>query len=325
MQTLRDPATGVKAAYVLVPDGWNASLKVDWEYIDVVCPGVASVNLISPDGKAVIHLESSSHYVDMYINGVQQRQGADLSNYITKIPYHRAEDMQTYYFDIAGNTNYRQVESFPVPDSVIQVLQEGARILMQNTARNTNNTADGYEGTAAHKLYQSGDQYVERITLESAYQISGDTGHVKTTTISWTIFLDEYLVTESKQAYEQYRDIFRQVCANSSFTSELLYVNQIYGQGISNLISQGRIDSIRQYLNANVGSWTSEYEKTSNSSDRFINGWSDVIKDQNEYTTLDGETIKVSTAYDTVYQNGDSFYFGPEGQSPYGWTRLYSK
>jgi len=87
----------------------------------------------------------------------------------------------------------------------------------------------------------------------------------------------------------------------------------------SNLLSQSEL-----FLQSSAGTWASDYEKTSGyDSDRFMDQWSDVIKEQNEYTTLDGETYKISTSYDTVYQNGDQLYMGPEGQSPYGWTRLY--
>ncbi len=40
-------------------------------------------------------------------------------------------------------------------------------------------------------------------------------------------------------------------------------------------------------------------------SDRF----SDYIFDQNDYTTLEGDHVKVSTSYDYVYQSGSSVYF----------------
>ena len=37
---------------------------------------------------------------------------------------------------------------------------------------------------------------------------------------------------------------------------------------------------------------------------------------------MDGDTIKASTSYDAVFQNGDEFYFGSVGSAPDGWTQL---
>ena len=54
-------------------------------------------------------------------------------------------------------------------------------------------------------------------------------------------------------------------------------------------------------------------------SDRF----SDYIFDQNDYTTLDGSHVKVSTSYDYVYQSGSSVYFTNDALSiPSGATML---
>ena len=72
-----------------------------------------------------------------------------------------------------------------------------------------------------------------------------------------------------------------------------------------------------------VRSWDSEY--VDDGSDSFLNAWSDVIKERYDYTTEDGSVIKVGTEYDSVYQNGDDIYMGPDGQAPDGWTKLYRK
>ena len=58
---------------------------------------------------------------------------------------------------------------------------------------------------------------------------------------------------------------------------------------------------------------------TYHNTDRF----SDYIFDQNDYTTLDGDHVKVSTAYDYVYQSGSNVYFTNDALSvPYGATML---
>ena len=78
-----------------------------------------------------------------------------------------------------------------------------------------------------------------------------------------------------------------------------------------------------EYILSDSNSWVSEAENSSGyDSSKWADQWSDVIYERNEYETTDGGTIKVDTKYDTVYQNGDSIYMGPDGLAPDGWTKL---
>jgi hypothetical protein len=47
-----------------------------------------------------------------------------------------------------------------------------------------------------------------------------------------------------------------------------------------------------------------------------------VIKEQDTYATADGNSIKVPTSYDTVYQNKDLIYMGPQIDLNSDWTQL---
>ncbi len=324
-ETLKDSSSGVTIANVLVPYGWDLSFKLAWDFIDVSTPGVADVFLTSPDGKARINLTSNMQFVDIYANGVHYNEGADMSLYCTLLHYRDADEVQSLFLQGAGYSGAQLVKSYPVPDSLVQTLKEGARLRLQKNVASTGGTAIASEGSAAQKLYRSGNQYIEYLTLVTAAMQSDNTGHVNLTEIIWNLPYSCTFTADSKEAYDQYRDVFLNVAANSGFTAELNYVNVKYGAAISNAISDGLLEQARQYINSSTGSWASEYERSSGGydSDRLTSEWSDVIKEQNEYTTLDGDTIKVSTSYDTVYQDGDRFYMGPEGQSPYGWTRLY--
>ena len=69
-----------------------------------------------------------------------------------------------------------------------------------------------------------------------------------------------------------------------------------------------------------IRGWDAEYVETDQ--DRFVNEWCDVIKEQDEYVTGDGNTIKIPTKYDTVYQNGDTIYMGPDTDLGVDWTQL---
>ncbi|MBR4474473.1 MAG: hypothetical protein IKS55_12645 [Oscillospiraceae bacterium] len=324
-ETLKDNASGVKIANVLVPYGWNMSFKVSWDFISTSTPGVADVILTSPDGKARINLTSDMQFLDMYANGMHYGEGADMSIYCTRLHFRDAEEVQSLFLQGGSYSNAQLVKSYTVPDSLVQTLKEGARLRLQKNVADTGGTPIASEGSAAQKLYKSGNQYIEYLTLVTAAMQKDDTGHVVLTEIMWNIPYSCSFIADSKQSYDQYRDVFLNVVANSCFTAEFNYVNMRYGTAIANAISSHLLEQSMQYIQSGTSSWASEYEHSSGGydSDRFTSEWSDVIKEQNEYTTLDGETIKVSTSYDTVYQDGDRFYMGPDGQSPYGWTRLY--
>lgn len=322
-ETLTDRTTGVKTANVLVPYGWNASLNVDWNYVDCSTPGVATVTLTSPDGKVSIGLQSAMQFYDIYNNGNTTGQGIDYSLYCTKMTYHNAHEM----VELSAQNSYpgaRLVKSYPVSDDIVRMLKEGAQVRLQSMIRTSGGKGLASEGSAADDLYQSGNKYIEYLAFVIAAADQADTGHVVVTTISWNLPFNAVFTADSKQSYDQYRDVFLNVVSNSGFTNEFLYVNLQYGASIGNAILSGRLEMIQQSLSSSARGWSSDYTSQNGyDSDKMMSQWSDVIKEQNDYTTLDGDTIKVSTQYDTVYQDGDTFYLGPDGQSPYGWTRLY--
>ncbi|MDO4989905.1 MAG: hypothetical protein Q4E45_05310 [Eubacteriales bacterium] len=323
-QTTVDNTTGAKTANVLVPYGWRLSHSINWNFIDTTSPGVATVTLTSPDGKAVIKLISNQQFYDMHKNSSHVAEGPDMGLYYTNLHYPNAGKLQTLGLQWEGFSDARLVKSFTVPDGLLRIAQEGEKIKLQSGTSGTGATPLASEGTVAQKLYQSGNQYIEYLTMVTAAASQANTGHAVLTAISWNVPLNCMFVADSRQSYDRYRDVFLNVIANSGFTTEFHFVNLRYGSVISNLISQGLLEQSRRYLQSESRSWISEYESSPGyDSDKLMSQWSDVIKEQNEYTTLDGETIKVSTAYDTVYQDGDRIYMGPEGQSPYGWTRLY--
>ena len=113
--------------------------------------------------------------------------------------------------------------------------------------------------------------------------------------------------------------------AGSAFTLDFQFVNVTYGDKIREVVHNGLLQESYQYIMSDSIGWLTDYYKTTESdAGSWSGGWSDVINEVNTYKTTDGGAIKVSTQYDTVYQNGDQIYMGPESQSPegYGWTKL---
>ena len=320
LETLTDRTTGARTANVLVPYGWTADLSVDWDTIDITAPGVATVRLLSPDGKAAILITSNYQYCNEFTNSTQKNEGPDLNQYITRLHYRNASEVQSLFLQGAGNAV--QVTSYTLPDAFLRMVQDAAQAKLDNITSSAIMLA--CEGTAADTLYRINDHYTEYITMVTAAAVRTGSSHAVTTMIIWNLPCSWEFHTDSRETHDRYRDVFLTVIANSCFTEEFLYLNRKYGDQIADLVSRNLLSQAQSYLQSQSGAWISDYEKSSGyDSDRLTGGWSDVIKDQNEYTTLEGETVKISTAVDTVYQNGDQFYLGPEGQSPLGWTRLY--
>ena len=104
--------------------------------------------------------------------------------------------------------------------------------------------------------------------------------------------------------------------------NEFAYIKQAYGRDIRNLIMNQLTNKINSMTEAQAQTYLNDYDDSAYTTDDWANDWSDYIYDQQEYTTVDGDTIKASTSYDAVFQNGDEFYFGSVGSAPDGWTQL---
>lgn len=314
----------IPVANVLIPEGWSASVSVDWNFISTTTPGVAEVTLNSPDGHAAIRMISNQSYSGFTVNGSQVAEGVDMGLYTTNLNYRNAGDYQSLLLQALGLSDATLLEEYEVSDSMRQMAEDAAQVKLQSQLGSIS-TPLGCEGTVADRHYVSGDSHLECFSLVTMARSSANTGHVIMESMFWNIPFTYMLVTDSQEAYDQYHPLFGLVSGNSSFTMDFLFVVLTYGQKIDDVIHAGLMQQSYEYIMGDSGSWLSEYQSSSDyDSSKWAEGWSDVIKEQNEYVTTDGGHIKVDTKYDTVYQNGDQLYMGPEGQAPdgYGWERL---
>ena len=320
-ETLTDSVSGAAAANVLVPAGWDVSLDVNWGFVSTSSPGVGTVTLTSPDGRAEISMVSNQAFADISVGDMRVAEGIDQGLYTTNLFYRDAaafvEDSLTASFG-----EVELVETLPVSEEMEDMIREAAEVKLKSMAGTASTLVDS-EGTVQHALYRSGDTYFECLVFVTGAQVHLEAGAVSMDEISWNVPVSFMLTADSREAWEEYTDEFAVVAANSAFTEEFLYMNISYGAAINDMISQGLMEQSESYIQSNAGSWLDDYESSStyDSSD-WANQWSDVIYERNEYETLDGGTIKVDTAYDSVYQDGDSIYMGPAALAPEGWTEL---
>ena len=321
-QTLYDPQTGVPAAKVLVPSGWNTSLSVNWSFMSTSSPGVGRVTLQSPDGKAAICMISNQALADVSYNGTRIGEGTDPGLYMTYFHYRDAAGVQQVGLQNEGFGGAELVSSYPVADSILSMVQEAAQVKLQANIAALS-TPIGCEGTAADKLYRYGNTYIEYYSLVTAARVNVNNGRVDLDCVYWNVPISFLFIADSRETYDQYRHVFNTVVANSDFTYEFLYVNIRYGAAIDDAIHAGLMQKSMEYILDSSGTWVTEAESSPDfDSSKFADQWSDVIYERDEYETADGSHIKVSTQYDTVYQDGDRLYMGPDAYAPDGWTKL---
>jgi hypothetical protein len=321
-ELIYDRLTGAPTASVLLPDGWSASLDVNWNNMSTSAPGIATLVLTSPDGRAGIKMISNQDFFDVSANGMHFGEGPDTGLCMTLLHYRNAEEVQPLGLQSEGYGAAVLVRSLSVPDSMRRLVQEAAAVKLERNLGPAS-TALGCEGTVARNLYRSGNTYIDYLCLVTAAETYISASHVSMDSIAWNIPVTCMLFASSEAAWEQYRDVFDTVVANSGFTADFLFLNIKLGSELADIVHNGLMEQTRQYLQSSSPSWLSEYESSSSyDSDTWANQWSDVIYERNEYQTLDGGAIKVDTAYDSVYQNGDSIYMGPDGLAPDGWTKL---
>ena len=322
-RVLKDPKTGIDAVTALIPDGWYADVSVDWGRVDANSPGLAVMTLTSPDSHAQIKMFSNQQYFDITANGQRYEEGINMQIFASILHYRTAEEFQKLGLESEQHPNARIVKRIDVSDDMKALVQEASRVKLQNNLGSAS-AAVGAEGTVAHNLYQDRNLYIEYFNMVTSARTKISAGRVSMDQISWNVPISFLFYADSEEAYGKYRDVFLNVMANSDVTMEFVYVNLCYGQQIIALIQQNLTSQAEAYLNSSAGAWAEEYERSSGyDSDAWANQWSDVIYERNEYTTTDGNTIKVDTKYDSVYQDGDRIYMGPDGLAPDNWTKLY--
>lgn len=317
---------GIPVANLLVPQGWTAELTVNWNFCSTTTPGVATVILTSPDGHGIIRLASAEHFMDYDAPLTYPTEGAYRNVYMTYLRYRNAADFQKLTLEMLNCENAEFVEELEVPEALCQTVITASELLLQNTYNSGNaSTPLSSEGTVAHRHYRVGDRHLEMLTLDMSARGITYGSVTQNENVCWYIPTDYLLAADSQADYDRYHPVFEQVVACSSFTLDFQYVNLVYGDKIREVVHSGLLQESYQYIMSDSIGWLTDYYKTTESdAGSWSGGWDDVIKEVNTYQTTDGGAIKVSTQYDTVYQNGDQIYMGPESQSPegYGWTKL---
>ena len=322
MKTLYEPQYGIKTALALVPYGWTSRVDSEWGLVSTMYPAAATIVMVSPEGDAKIEIRSIQAYFEMARNGVNVAEGTYYDFYNTILNYRNAHEFNVYMAGLLGYDTSNIVSAIGPYESAQQELDNAANALLQSLAGPTAIQALGCEGSAEKTTFSINTGGVYRIEMMSAV-VAAAIQYNQIKQILWDVPYVAMFTAATPDAYSRYAGIFETVVNNSFFTGEFLYVVQRNGAYMSDMIHNYLMEKAFSPSAGDVRSWDSEY--VDDGSDSFLNAWSDVIKERYDYTTEDGSVIKVGTEYDSVYQNGDDIYMGPDGQAPDGWTKLYRK
>lgn len=336
--TLTDPTTGVPVMDAVLPYGWTAQVQCDWSFVSTSNPCIANILFTSPDGKAAVLIQTSHDYLQSYdtLGLFPHQDYVDLETYIVHLAYKNAGQVLDMCFNGLLGTDGTVVREDPVPDEVQSILDQTAQTYLTTLVNGINQIGGGYgvtaqasgsEGTVSMRRYRytvsDGQSYLaDAMALCVAAEYISPSYGMNFVYLQWVVPGVMVFTAQDEATLEKYRPQYEIIIQNAVLRNEFNYVKHVYGSYIRNMVMQQQASSIAAMTEAQAQSYMSDYDSSAYTSDDWANDWSDFIYDRNEYTTADGSTIKVGTEFDTVYQNGDEFYFGSQGSAPFGWEQL---
>lgn len=335
---LTDPVTGVPVMDAILPYGWTAQVQCDWSFVSTTNPCIANILFTSPDNKAEVLIQTTHDYLQSYdTSGLfPHRDYTDTSTYIVHLAYKNAGQVLDLYFNGILGTGGTVVKEDPVPGEVQSLLDQTAQTYLTTLVNGINQIGGGYgvtaqasgsEGTVSMRRYRytgsDGQSYLaDAMALCIAAEYISPSYGTSFVHIQWAVPGVIVYTAPDEATLEKYRTQCEIIIQNSAIRNEFNHIKQAYGSYIRNMLMRQQANAIAAMTEAQAQSYLSDYDSSAYTSDDWANDWSDFIYDRNEYTTADGSTIKVGTEFDTVYQNGDEFYFGSQGSAPFGWEQL---
>ncbi len=335
-----DPTTGVPIIDTIVPYGWSVQAETNWNFVSTNNPVVASIQFTSPDGKTSVLIQTGQDFLQSSdTSGLFPHQDyIDYETYITHLAYKNAGQVLDMIFNGTLGTNGTVIEETPVTTEIQSLLDQTASTYLNTLVDGINQIAggygisaqaSGYEGTAAFRRYRftgsDNQNYVaDAFTCCIAAEYITASYGTNFIYIQWAIPVVMIYIAQDETTLDTYRNQYEIITENVLIRNEFNYVKNAYGSQIRNLAMQQQANAIAAMTEEQAQSYLNDYDDSYYTSDDWANDWSDFIYDRNEYTTTDGETIKVGTEIDAVYQNGNEFYFGTQGSAPFGWEQLTS-
>ena len=320
---LVDQQIGAVAFEGIIPEGWTAETYGNWGLINPM-PGQEITVFTSPDGKVSVQIASQQTYEQASDRGYD----TDLSNFITLAPYMNA----SAYIDYLVQNNFsnaKLLKEVDIPAEHQQAIDNYTEQFYSNGI----NTAMAYsryaitpmgaEGTVSRRQYQIGDGYAEYGCAVSAYQYGYTKIILDITETWWNVVNTVSFTATDRESFDKYYDDYEMIIANGYFTAAFYSANAYVINQIMNTVINYRTEqAIANAANSYSSSGTEVTSSDMDTQDKVMQAWDDYIKDEDRYTTTDGNTVITSMFNETVAQDGNNFYVGSRTSIPYGYTEL---
>lgn len=334
-----DPQFGIEAYRTLVPQGWQATGGVAWNYASAMAPAVYAFEAKSPDGRACVQVISDMHYSEEYANGrpttttiaktapvkvqpTPQQAAVEILNATTGLVFTRTEEL-----DKTGALKRYYHDNLIVP----------LRTELQGTGMEVRDAFIGYHGLTGSGTINGEvcDVYVE--IAMSGYTLAQG-GLLRVTSKLWNI-LSTCIYYAPAETLQRYRADMQTMTGNLTVNQNWMAARNAMRDEINRRITRQQMAdwaaarALSAQLSAHVDSMldhTRNYSATGN----FMEAFSDYMFDRNNYDMGGGEILKVDTKWEHVWMDGggnvitsNDRLFNPNVDIPgtSGYTRLQRK
>ena len=348
-----DSQTGINVARAVVPEGYNVTSETTWcglaqspDY-----PASVFVSAMAPDGSIQLTYESPLEFVQHVNSNVN---GLDLTSHqdwtfdadliMMMLTYMNAAQYCDFIAQnyVEGAVNMAFVSEEPLSQEEQSMLelssqqQKDAINQFYAAASAENMYVDYVETTAAQRTYS----YTDSATGKQKYLIvsaavqgvrtvsdfsSYGMGSVNIVNMIWSVPARYCLMCDADKL-EEGKAVFDAFCSNTTisdqFKQEMKKLsNQItqivLGSGIEGPTGLDTVsDSVRDSFSSDLNRQDDTYSTAE--------AWDDVIMERNDYTLSSGDSVKVDTSYDYVYELSDGSVYATDSalDEPAGGTLL---
>jgi len=329
---LRDQNSGADVFKTLLPDGWKASVTSNYSCVAPDYPVLFSVSIQSPDGKALITIDSPQQFCE----SPTRSEGINISEYTTYLHYMTADQFVEYFMSQAY-PNASLLKSLETDNTLLSELRSYQKMKADKTRQNMQQLFSGiqygnYSGsvtelevTASKRQYQTQDGYLEGTCVVVPFSQTISSTYLSTTNTWWEIPYSMVYFAADKDTFDKYYDDYNFIIANSQFTVDAYTLIEYVANRIANVVtaeaaakSQASLNAMNEYIDSNYSSTSA-----ASTNEKVMQMWDDVINEVDTYNTTDGGQVKTSMYNDIVAQDGDKFFVGSSTSDiPIGYTQL---
>ena len=349
MVTCTDNQTGISVARAVVPQDYSVTSQTSWcgscqspDY-----PAEVFITAEAPDGSIQLTYESPLEFVQCLnasVNGMQfvvhQDWTISTDYLMMMLTYMNAQQYCDYVAQqcMKGASGVTLISETPVPQAVQTQLQQVSRQKLDevNQILDVSNGiyVDYVETMAAERTYRYTDNYGKsRILVVSAAtqavrlneNVSAyGMGQTNITNLIWSIPY-RYCLMVDEDKYEEGLSVYESFCTNTTISDQFKKAMAELSAQITTAVTNARATAMSQqasYVQDTFSSELSGQEDTYTSTE----AWDDAILDRNDYTLSSGDSVKVDTSYDYVYELSDGSVYATSSalDEPAGATRLYA-